>query len=191
MKRLLLPILCGGFLLAAKAFGQLDAPALVINEIHYDESDKTVPAEFVEIHNPTSESVALGGWELTGGIDFRFPEGVRIASGDYLIVAQDPATMASRFGWSKALGPWRGKLRNSGETVNLRAPGGALISKVDYRLGFPWPTVGDPVGGVSPSIQLIHPGLESDLGGSWRSAAPTPGARAPVPARGRGHVRAA
>ena len=30
---------------------------------------------------------------------------------------------------------------------------------------------------MSPSIQLIHPGLESDLGGSWRSAAPTPGAR--------------
>ena len=184
MKRLLLPILCGGFLLAAKAFGQLDAPALVINEIHYDESDKTVPAEFVEIHNPTSELVALGGWELTGGIDFLFPEGVRIASGDYLIVAQDPATMASRFGWSKALGPWRGKLRNSGETVNLRDPGGALISKVDYRLGFPWPTVGDPVGGVSPSIQLIHPGLESDLGGSWRSAAPTPGARNAVYAPG-------
>ena len=140
MKRLLLPILCGGFLLAAKAFGQLDALALVINEIHYDESDKTVPAEFVEIHNPTSESVALGGWELTGGIDFRFPEGVRIASGDYLIVGRtrydgEPVRMV------EGTGTVARQLRNSGETVNLRDPGGP-ISKVDYWLGFRGPRLG-------------------------------------------------
>ena len=177
MNRNLALILSGVSLVAATAPGQLDSQSPVINEIHYDEPNKTVPAEFVEIHNPTSEAVSLAGWELTGGIDFLFPDGASIEGGGFLLVAQDPATMASRFGRPDALGPWRGKLRNSGETVNLRTPRGRLVSSVDYRLGFPWPTVGDPVQGTGPSIQLIHPGLEADLGGSWRSANPTPGAR--------------
>ncbi len=159
------------------AFAQLDEPSLVINEIHYDEADKTVAAEFIEVYNPTESAISLEGWEISGGVDFLFPPATSIESGAYLIIAQDPATMESKFRRGGALGPWSGKLRNSGETVNLRDPDGAVVSKVDYRLGFPWPTVGDLVAGVSPSIQLIHPALETDLGGSWRSGRPTPGLR--------------
>ncbi|MEE2734976.1 MAG: CotH kinase family protein, partial [Verrucomicrobiota bacterium] len=159
------------------AFAQLDVPSLVINEIHYDEADKTVTAEFIEVYNPTEAAVSLEGWEISGGVDFLFPPATSIESGAYLIIAQDPATIESKFRRGGALGPWSGRLRNSGETVNLRDPEGAVVSQVDYRLGFPWPTVGDLVGGVSPSIQLIHPALETDLGGSWRSGRPSPGLR--------------
>jgi len=159
------------------AFAQLDVPSLVINEIHYDEADKTVTAEFIEVFNPTESAVSLEGWGISGGVDFLFPPATSIESGAYLIIAQDPATIESKFRRGGALGPWSGRLRNSGETVNLRDPEGAVVSQVDYRLGFPWPTVGDLVGGVSPSIQLIHPALETDLGGSWRSGRPSPGLR--------------
>ncbi|MCH2064721.1 MAG: CotH kinase family protein [Roseibacillus sp.] len=171
-------VLAVGLLSAGQsALAQLDVPSLVINEIHYDEADKTVTAEFIEIYNPTEAAIGLEGWEISGGVDFLFPPAASIESGAYLIIAQDPATIASKFRRSGALGPWSGRLRNSGETVNLRDPDGAVVSQVDYRLGFPWPTVGDPVAGESPSIQLIHPALETDLGGSWRSGQPTPGVR--------------
>ncbi len=154
-------------------------PSIVINEVHYDEDDKTIPAEFIEIHNMSNEPVRLGGWELTGAVDFTFPQGTTLRVGAFLVIAEDPPTMRSQFGYASALGPWEGKLRNSGETINLRDQGGNVVSRVDYKLGFPWPTVGDPVGNpaVSPSIQLIDPLLETDLGGSWRSAPPTPGAQ--------------
>ena len=60
-----------GFLAAVQvALAQLDVPSLVINEIHYDESDKTVTAEFIEIHNPTEAAISLAGWKISGGVDF-------------------------------------------------------------------------------------------------------------------------
>ncbi|NRB28323.1 MAG: lamin tail domain-containing protein, partial [Roseibacillus sp.] len=100
------------------AFAQLDVPSLVINEIHYDEADKTVAAEFIEVYNPTESAISLEGWEISGGVDFLFPPGTSIESGAYLIIAQDPATIESKFRRGGALGPWSGRLRNSGETVN-------------------------------------------------------------------------
>ena len=153
--------------------------SIAINEVHYDEDDKTIRAEFIEIHNMSNKPVRLGGWELTGAVDFTFPQDTSLRVGAFLVIAEDPPTMRSQFGYASALGPWEGKLRNSGETINLRDQGGNVVSRVDYKLGFPWPTVGDPVGNpaVSPSIQLIDPLLETDLGGSWRSAPPTPGAQ--------------
>ena len=171
-------VLLTGLLLALPSvFAQLQVSSLVINEIHYDEADKTEAAEFIEIYNTTDAPVILEGWKISGGVDFYFPPASRIESGDYLVVAQDPAAIARKFRRNGALGPWTGRLRNGGERVNLRGPDGEVVSTVDYQLGFPWPTVGDPVDGVSPSIQLIHPGLQTDLGGSWRSGRPTPAAR--------------
>ena len=154
-----------------------ETPTIVINEIHYDEDDKTVRAEFIEIHNVTGEPVSLAGWEITGGVDFEFPQNATIGGGAYLVVAEDPDTVRTRLGFAGALGPWSGKLSNDGERVNLRNPNGTVISRADYKLGFPWPTVGDPVDAppASPSIQLINPLLDTELGGSWRSGRPTPG----------------
>ncbi len=66
------------------------------------------------------------------------------------------------------------------ETVELRTSDGVEVDQVDYQLGFPWPTVGDSVPetttGNGYSIQLVNPGFDNDLAGSWRSAYPTPGA---------------
>lgn len=155
----------------------LATATVVINEIHYDEDIKTRRSEFIELYNAGNDPVVLTGWEITGGVDYVFPQNTTIGTGEFLIIAEDPATVQSQFGHPNALGPWTGRLSNNGETINLRNQSGTVISKVDYRLGFPWPTVGDPVGNPakSPSIQLIHPLLETELGGSWRSAHPTPG----------------
>ena len=39
--------------------------------------------------------------------------------------------------------------------------------RVDYDSGFPWPSAAS---GAGSSMELIHPSLQNDLGGSWRSA---------------------
>ena len=66
---------------------------------------------------------------------------------------------------------YSGKLSNTGETLTLRDAVGAVVDTVTYKPGFPWPTA---AGGGGPSMELIHPSLDNDLGGSWRSAGDSP-----------------
>ena len=150
------------------------APSVVINEIHYDEDTKTVRAEFIELFNPSEDAVDLSGYYFSSGIDFEFPGGSILAAGGYLVIAEDPATIQSRYRYNDALGPFANgsTLKNSGERITLRDPAGTRVDEVDYRLGFPWPIVGDDIGSllVSPSIELINPLLDNDLGGSWRAS---------------------
>lgn len=72
------------------------------------------------------------------------------------------------------LGPWTGKLRNSGEKVVLLDSTGVEIDEVTYDVGFPWPISAQ---GEGASMELLHPALDNNLGGSWRSSTglPTPG----------------
>ena len=143
---------------------------IVINEIHYDPNESGEPFEFLELHNRGGFAVDLSGWSIRRGISFVFPEGTAIGANDYIVVAQDPSAAQAQF-QIDALGPWQGRLNNDGETIEIRTASGALIDEVRYKLGFPWPTVGDE---KSHSIQLINSELDNDLGGSWRSAVPSP-----------------
>ena len=85
----------------------------MINEIHYDEDDKTVRSEFLELHNPTGTRVDLASWRLSGAVDYSFPPEVSIEPGGFLVVAERPSTITSKWG-VQALGPWTGKLNNEG-----------------------------------------------------------------------------
>lgn len=152
----------------------------VINEIHYAPVDKTSREEFVEIVSVAQEPLDLSGWRLTGGIQFAFPAGTRLAPGAYLVIAQDPTVAAARFPGVSVLGPFTGRLGNSGDSLILRDELSRRRDEVEYVRGFPFPT---PSKDTGRSIERIHPELPSDRGGSWRiSAAPagavaTPGAR--------------
>src|SRR5688572_8695438 len=79
--------------LAAPAAGQV-----VINEIHYDPPDRTIPAEFVELHNSGTAPADVSGWFFSDGIHFTIPDGSVIAPGEHLVVAQDPAVLESLHG---------------------------------------------------------------------------------------------
>lgn len=139
---------------------------IVINEIHYDPDVKTEPVEFIELFNAGGSAVDLSGWRFSAGVDFTFPQGTSIGPDSYLVVAQSPATLQAKFSVS-ALGPWSGRLSNEGETIVLRDAANEVVAEVDYQRGFPWPTVGDAPG---YSIELIHPALANDVGGSWRAS---------------------
>lgn len=172
------PVIFAALALTVSVFGLLEPlraqngiDQVVINEIHYDEADKTLRGEFIELHNPTAAAIDLSGWFFAEGIDFTFPAGSTLSSGGYLVIAENPEIIADQFNGQTALGPWQGALKNSGETIVLRNAAGKKVDEVSYRLGFPWPTTGEE---PSPSIELIHPSLDNDLGGSWRASGNVP-----------------
>ena len=142
---------------------------IVINEVHY-QPDDDLATEFIEIHNSGVAAVELEGWQLAEAVSFAFPQG-EIAAGGYVVVAADTAALFAEHG-AGALGPWQGKLSNDGERILLLDGLGAEIDRVEYGTSFPWPTA---AGGSGPSMELVEPSLDNDLGGSWRSASP-PGA---------------
>jgi Lamin Tail Domain/CotH kinase protein len=146
----------------------------LIHEIHYNPADDVVlgplPLEFIELHNPGDATVDLSNWRLTSGVTFTFPAAT-LAPGGYLVIAQDPAAVLSKYGVT-ALGPWLGKLSNSGDTIELRDSTNVIKDSVSYQPGFPWPTSAN---GLGPSIELINSALDNDLGGSWRSSTSTVG----------------
>ncbi|MEZ5301053.1 MAG: lamin tail domain-containing protein [Verrucomicrobiales bacterium] len=157
----------------ANTAGGSEAGHIVISEIHYDPPDsKSRDLEFVELFNPLDAAVDVGGWTLGGGVEFAIPGGTILPPNGYLVIAEDAAEIALEFGVA-ALGPWSGNLANEGEEIVLRDALGNAVDRVDYELGFPWPTVGDE---PAMTIQKIGADLDPSLGGSWRSALPTPGA---------------
>ena len=164
------------------------ASDVVINEIHHNPDIKTELVEFVELYNTGPADVDISGWHFCDGISYVFPQATILRAGEYVVVAEDPSlavnptTIADKYGVDPALvyGLFVGTLSNEGEKIELCDASGREVDQVDYGLGFPWPIVGDPVPPSQPgnghSMQLIHHKLDNDLGGSWRSAFPTPGA---------------
>jgi len=145
---------------------------VVINEIHYNGASNPIRDEFLELHNATASAVDLSSWKLRGGINYAFPSGTSIPAGGFLVIAQAPSTILSQYSVA-ALGPWDGALSNEGERVTLRDPSDGIVDEVDYRSEFPWPIAAK---GDGPSMQLLNPDLDNDLGSSWRSGGVTPGA---------------
>ena len=142
---------------------------VVINEIHYNPNDETSAEEFIELYNLGGNAIDISGWTISDAVEFSIPEGTTIPPNGYLVIGEAPDTLNSIFGIT-ALGPWEGRLRNTGEEIDLRNASGILQDQVDYNNGFPWPTGARGGGG---SMELINPALDNNLGGSWRTSGTT------------------
>lgn len=162
---------CCWLVLAAQA----SATPIVINEIHCSRPKVAIHNEFIELYNASSQSVDLSQWQLTGGIQFTFPDGFSLAAGQYLLVGENAQVLLDSFGTRvRVAGAYTGKLGGDGELLQLLDAQRRLIDEVDYNRGFPWPLVGGETG---HSLQLMHPELDNALPAYWRSAKPTPGLR--------------
>src|SRR5437667_1439878 len=100
MKSGILPLLILWLGVPALALGQ---PRIAISEIMYHPVER--PAfkadgspvldlskdihEFVELHNPGTTAVNLGGWRFSGGISYRFPAHTILQPGQFLVVAKN------------------------------------------------------------------------------------------------------
>ncbi len=176
--------------LAARTFGARDPASLpefragqgapnaeprygpvVVSEIMYDPPGGL--PEYVELFNLSSEPVRLHAgddpaltWRFTEGIGYSFEAGSVLEPHGYLVVAAtDPETFRQSYGLGpevQVLGPFTGRLSDSGELVELARPaepdsGGGVYWRVDwleYDAGSEWPKL---AAGYGASLERTDP----------------------------------
>ena len=140
-----------------------EVPALRISEIMYHavlEEAVEESYEFIEIFNTSDSAVELGGWRITGGIDFTFAADASIAPGSYRVIAREPRLLAGVESYGLSLpaifGPWERTLDNGGEKIALVSAAGRGVEAVAYDDEFPWPLAADALGAGSA---WLDPGI--------------------------------
>src|SRR5688572_30805960 len=152
---------------------------VVFNEVMYHPAASGPAAgalEWVELYNQHAVDVDLSGWSLRNGIDYPFSEGTILKGGGYLVVSANPAALQAATGYAAALGPFAGRLSDSGEKLELAERNGREMDSVSYGTRGGWPTAPDG-GGVS--LAKVDPHTASSRASNWLSSARvngTPGA---------------
>ena len=134
-------------------------------------SDGFDPEDWVELHNPTNETIAIGLWEFKDENDdhvFTIQEDQILGPGQYLVLCKNIVAFNDHF---PDIGNFAGDLgfglSGGGELIRLFDSNGLLVDKVEYNNSSPWPTEPD---GNGPTLELIHPSLDNDLGENWAAS---------------------
>ena len=195
--------------LASTSFGSANGEAevgpLVISEINYHPAapsasvlaiDPTLTdndLEFIEIANPTSESIDLTNYRIRGEADFNFATGTTLAAGQAIIVVTfDPASSlnANKLAAFEAnygigdnvtiIGGLSESLSNSSGRISLQQqdipnPLGEVafvaIDEVFYTADAPFPNAD----GSGQSLQRDDFNVSGNIASNWIAVAPTPG----------------
>ena len=157
-------------LVAPSGFAATDS-IVTINELHYNPAapeggGSAAAPEWMELHNPMSIRVDLGGWSVRGGVNYVFPDGTVMEPGGYLVVSATAGVPAG------AIGPLAGRLNNDGEEIRLHERWGRMMDRVDYRKSGEWPAAPD---GGGPSLAKRRPERASELASSWVASAAVDG----------------
>tara|TARA_B100001013_G_C24497272_1_gene397684 strand:- start:4 stop:729 length:726 start_codon:yes stop_codon:yes gene_type:complete len=144
---------------------------VVINEINYWSSDEFNPEDWVELHNPTVDTIPIGLWKFKDDDDdhvFTIPADQILNPGQYLILCED--TIAFKYYFPDVgnfVGDFGFGLKSEGDQVRLFDINGLLVDRVEYDDIDPWPTEPD---GTWPNLELIHPSRDNALGENWNAA---------------------
>jgi hypothetical protein len=180
---------------------------VVLNEVMFHPpgigtNDNTVD-EYIELHNLTTNAVALfdpayptNTWRLRGGVDFEFPASVTLSSRAFaLVVSFNPVTNTAALNAFRAaysipasvpiFGPYRGKLDNGGEEIELyradtpQSSGPeagyvpyVLVDRLVYGDASPWPFTTD---GGGASLQRQRPDEYGNDPVNWNGEGLSPG----------------
>lgn len=152
---------------------------IVIHEIQYHRapvSEAGVPfaereEEWIELFNRGDEAVDLGGWSLSDGVAFTFPEGTSLAPGAFLVVARDAAAMRAAHPDITVLGDLRGRLGNGGDRLVLVDAVGNPADELRYADGGRWPTGAD---GGGSTLELRDPWADNAAAEAWAASDEAP-----------------
>ncbi len=165
-------------------------PSIIINEIAYRPNLAYDTEDWVELYNPNSFDVDLGGWELHDSQNYySIPAGTIISAGGYVVIVQEQFSFFSKYGNSLppnivVVGEFDFGLSGDGEWVALLNEERCWVDGLKYNDSSPWPLEPD---GQGPTLALAAPELDNALAGSWVSSdwggAPlgTPGAANNIP----------
>lgn len=156
-------------------------PMVVINEINYNSSLTFDTDDWVELHNPSTETVDLGGWIFRDSDDlhgFVIPDGTTIDPGGFLVLCADLSAfnaLSPGAGAGAALGDLGFGFSGSGELLRIFDDFGTLQDEVTYDDGAPWPIQAD---GYGATLMLIDPVMDNTMAASWETGelGGTPGA---------------
>ncbi len=131
----------------------------MINEVAWAGTLANAHDEWIELHNPGANPVNLSGWILTDDGDINVALSGSISGhGFYLLERTDDMTIAD-IGADRI---YTGALRNTGETLWLKDPTGAVVDSAN-KAGGSWPA-GDSVS--HSSMERLGGG---DNPGNWRT----------------------
>ncbi|RIK78824.1 MAG: hypothetical protein DCC68_14305 [Planctomycetota bacterium] len=129
-----------------------------------------VPEEWIELYNRSAADVDLTGWKLRGGIDYNFAPGTTIAAGQYLVVANDSAALATKYPGITIVGDFSRNLSNHDDVVRLEAPDDNPADEVHYYEGNgEWPALAD---GGGSTLELRDPDADNARAGAWAASTP-------------------
>ncbi len=141
---------------------------VVFNEVMYHPVVNEPELEWVELHNQNAVDVDLSGWRLSDGVDYVFPNGTIIKGRGYLAIAISPATLTVASGATNVVGPFTGRLSNSGEEIELHDNNDRLMDTVNYGVDGEWPLTPD---GAGVSLAKRLPNLASRPPENWTASA--------------------
>ena len=144
---------------------------VVINEINYHSADEFDPDDWVELYNPTSETISIGLWEFKDENDdhvYTIDEDISLGADEYLVLCTNSSAFADLF---PDVGNYVGDidfgLSGGGELIRLFDSNGVLVDAVEYDDSDPWPEEAD---GNGPSLELINPTLDNALAENWSAS---------------------
>lgn len=120
----------------------LEQPADVLVQIgplEFRAASGNPAEEWVAVTNANTYAVDISGWELTGGVRFRFKPGTVLPAHTAAFVSPDVKAFRARSASPKGgerrlvVGPYDGDLSAWGETLTLRDTGGRLVDSRAYE----------------------------------------------------------
>jgi hypothetical protein len=143
---------------------------LIISEIMYHPADSpdTNSMEFIEIFNTEPVDQHIGGFRISGDVDYTFPPDTKITYRSYILVARNPDAVEQAYGLQNVFGPFIGNLPNNGGTIRLRDRRSGIVQEVNYDDDQPWPVAAD---GSGHSLQLARPDYGEGDVRAWDASA--------------------
>jgi Lamin Tail Domain/CotH kinase protein/Putative Ig domain/PA14 domain/Carbohydrate binding domain len=144
---------------------------VVISEVMYHPTNRIDGRnlEFIEIYNSQPWFEEIGGWRISGAIDFTFPSNTILQSKAFLVVAANPADFRATYGFTNVFGPFANSngLQNSSGTLRLRNRSDAILFEMSYSGDPPYPAAAD---GAGHSLVLARPSYGERDPRAWEAS---------------------
>ncbi len=161
---------------------------IAITEIMYQPAPRMDgrQLEFIELYNSNPYFEDIGGWKITGDVEFTFPANATIPAGGIIVLAKVAADVQSVYGLSgvyhygvtevitntvsgtnMVVTNIVNSLSGGGGTLRLRNKEGAVLLEISYSSDNPWPLAAN---GLGHSLVLARPSYGEGSVQAWSAS---------------------